>query len=1574
MSADGRASAAREDDAPVGRRRLVVLAASAYSDEPADFRDRIDRQVRTVTEWFGSASGPSASDTEGPGPGARTPDAPVSEAQTPYTEVFRHDLRDLPGYRAFLDGGALKGLEPEDALVLYLTGHGRALPSLRHCIELPDGDSGRSSGRILTSEVVESALDSGAEQILVLVDTCYAGALKRDLWLIQADLALRPTDGASPVVIGSSDFTRTTLVGAFTRLLADVHDSLRHGGPRDSRYLSPAQFLSELRTRARSIGTATIDPVQMLPDAIVLSDTPSLCLPNPGYRPTVPLVSPARHDLVAGAGGVHAHWTAKASGRAGDDDPGWYFSGRASLLHDLAGWLADGQGVLVVAGEAGSGKSALLALAVLLSDPLFTGNPAHRDRVAALPPGSRPHAHAVDAAVLARGKDADGVASALAAALGHDGDPEPDDAASGVDDLVHQVERRLAARSEPLTLVVDGVDEALEPARVVSEVFTRLCRLTTSHGQRAVRLVLGLRRPRGNDGNDGHGTPLAPLHGVVSGASWTTLRTDGPETADDVASYVAALLAGPDPATGTSPYLADERAAETVARVIAAEVSPSFLDARLVARRLRAGAAVQDQDDPVWRRGLRLGTEHLLTDDLADVARQTGLPVTRLRAVLRATAFALGTGLPAGEPWRATAFALATEPDAERGGGPGPDRELLADPALIDKAVDHVLTGRLAGYLVAGTEDGRQVHRPAHERLTELLRGSETERTAAERAVAGALCALVRDWDQDAPPHPYLGRHLARHARRGGILDDEHVPATFLLWESSGTVRSLLGMPAPDAAGSRRLAAWSRMEPYFTQADLPPGPARASSLVFSCAGLGVAAGVRSGALAGRWSRWANPVNLLAATGWSVEALCELRQPDGTRLIAAAGAGSEVRFWDAGTGEPYGVPLTDHEGTVSELLAISRTDARHGDGGDLLASAGQDGAVRVRHPFQGVLLAEVETGDTLLALSAVERPERRLPLLVTGGKQGVVQLWDPEADPAARLVGTLPTRAPAPPAPAPPVPQDGERSGGRLRAVVRKLGELPKVRSADDVRKAVRELRLEGFPATAGTPPERSPVSASAPVPASGATPVAVYRLLTLRLPSGPPLLAGAGEDGTVWIWDLAAGTLRHTLTGHKDAVFSLAQITTGTGRHLLASASRDGAVRLWDPLNGTEAAEPYRGPGKFYALATVPRPGGGHLLAVGDNLHEITLLDPDTMAPTEPALAGHRNSVRATCALRDAEGPALATADAAGDIRVWRLTGDAPPGGRPDRLGVNPFPVAYLPTGDGGPEGGLLATANDEDRVRLWDADSGEPVGEIPLNASQLTAVPDASADGPALLAFGSAGLIVLCDPASREPLATTAEAEGRTEALCVLPGGPSGTLLAAGRASGTLRTYAVPGLAPATDAWQAHDTVRALTTVRAGGDTLLASAGAGGAVRVWDPLTGQLVREIEQTGLEAWPALTTVPAPGGGDWLVSADRGDSIRFWDPLTGSEVGESLRQPGGVRALCPVPLPDGRTLLASGGDLRENLCLWDPVTRRPVDTVVAAGLLVGLAVRPGTAERPPWLFVSGRGLACFRVTGY
>ena len=60
--------------------------------------------------------------------------------------------------------------------------------------------------------------------------------------------------------------------------------------------------------------------------------------------------------------------------------------------------------------------------------------------------------------------------------------------------------------------------------------------------------------------------------------------------------------------------------------------------------------------------------------------------------------------------------------------------------------------------------------------------------------------------------------------------------------------------------------------------------------------------------------------------------------------------------------------------------------------------------------------------------------------------------------------------------------------------------------------------------------------------------------------AGEDLLASAGSDGTVRIWDPRTGQQRTVLEGHQGGVWSVCPVTVA-GRELLASAAErpDGA-------------------------------------------------------------------------------------------------------------------------------------------------------------------------------------------------------------------------------------------------------------------------------------------------------------------------------------------------------------------------------------------------------------------------------
>jgi WD40 repeat protein len=140
---------------------------------------------------------------------------------------------------------------------------------------------------------------------------------------------------------------------------------------------------------------------------------------------------------------------------------------------------------------------------------------------------------------------------------------------------------------------------------------------------------------------------------------------------------------------------------------------------------------------------------------------------------------------------------------------------------------------------------------------------------------------------------------------------------------------------------------------------------------------------------------------------------------------------------------------------------------------------------------------------------------------------------------------------------------------------------------------------------------------------------------------------------------------------------------------------------------------------------------------------------------------------------------------------------------------------------------------------------------------------------------------------------------------------------------------------------------------------TLLASAGADGTVRLWNPATGQAVG----TPLRADPGTSGgvlgVAFSHDGTLLASADADGTVRLWNPATGQAVGAPLLAGsallGGVRGVAFSP--DG-TLLASAdadGTVRTwQVALFADPHRALCDDVGAPGKADWNQYAPGETE--------------------
>ena len=201
-------------------------------------------------------------------------------------------------------------------------------------------------------------------------------------------------------------------------------------------------------------------------------------------------------------------------------------------------------------------------------------------------------------------------------------------------------------------------------------------------------------------------------------------------------------------------------------------------------------------------------------------------------------------------------------------------------------------------------------------------------------------------------------------------------------------------------------------------------------------------------------------------------------------------------------------------------------------------------------------------------------------------------------------------------------------------------------------------------------------------------------------PSGR-LLATAGQDQAIWLWDPSTWTHVGTLSGHKGPIGSLAFSADGK---LLASGSLDKTIKIWDPITAKELQTLV---GHADTVQEVSfRPDGQRLASCGKD-RTVRLWNVATGVCTR-TLEGHLASVWSVAYHPSAKW--LLSCDEVGAIKVW----EAETGRELITLRGHGGSVANLMVS---PDGRFFATGGRDQTARLWDiryldAESGRRVAQ----------------------------------------------------------------------------------------------------------------------------------------------------------------------------------------------------------------------------------------------------------------------
>jgi WD40 repeat protein len=738
-----------------------------------------------------------------------------------------------------------------------------------------------------------------------------------------------------------------------------------------------------------------------------------------------------------------------------------------------------------------------------------------------------------------------------------------------------------------------------------------------------------------------------------------------------------------------------------------------------------------------------------------------------------------------------------------------------------------------ANFLVETGGAGNPRYRLFHQALNEALLANRDEvgaRAQDERRLAETWIGSGRKSGWAAAPE-YLLRSLSRHAARAGLVDDLLDDDGYLLHAHLDRL-----MRVTDAATSP--SARSRVQLLQrTPAAIKADPATRAALFSVVDGIDQLGGGVDVAGAPYFARWADTPRrpertVLEGHSQAVYDVCSI-VVDGRHLLASAGEDGTVRLWD---------PLTNQNEHAFSCHAdcIRGVSAVRVGTTSLLATASHDGIVGLWDPLTGLRVHELAGhSDWVRNLCAVPTPDG--DLLASASDDRTVRLWDP-------ATGTL-------------------------------------------------RHTLTGHTGWA---------TAVTHVP--------------MRDHS---LLASTGADGTIRLWDPLTGAELRVLRTGAGWITTLYAVQTAA-RTMLASAGYDGVIRLWDPATGDLLHE-YATEGPLTDLCTVEADGVSLLVSTGED-GVIRLWDPESGCPRE-TLRGHSNWIRAVCELPIADRRLIATAGDDGTVRLWDPDGAVPgpiaDSGRPGTVTT----LCAVPLGDAV----LVASAGADGSVRLWTPEDGAPRLEPLVGAGSINDMCVIDDGGPQLAAANEDGFVQLWDVDAGSPALEMTDHFDAVNAVCALRTDDGLIMVSAGD-DVTVRLWnphngAIRGGLIGHGNW-----VTALAVVDRGGREALASGDKSGTVRLWDSSGGQLWDQpSHHDAITALCALTVE----GRTVLVSASADRHIGLWNCADGRRLMVLSGHTAPVTGVCAVPVR-GRELLASTS-LDRTVRLWDPLTARAVLTI-------------------------------------
>ncbi|MBT6493671.1 MAG: PQQ-binding-like beta-propeller repeat protein, partial [Planctomycetaceae bacterium] len=414
------------------------------------------------------------------------------------------------------------------------------------------------------------------------------------------------------------------------------------------------------------------------------------------------------------------------------------------------------------------------------------------------------------------------------------------------------------------------------------------------------------------------------------------------------------------------------------------------------------------------------------------------------------------------------------------------------------------------------------------------------------------------------------------------------------------------------------------------------------------------------------------------------------------------------------------------------------------------------------------------------------------------------------------------------------------------------------------------------------------------------------------------IIASAGHDHSIKLWDAETGLERATLREHTGGVIS---VTFSTDGNLVASCSDDATIKLWNPDTG-EVLRTLASQDSAYTRSIAFSPDGTKLCSGGINPPGLITVWETATGKKLKSFRGHEAGYVHSLAFSP-DGTRIASASSGdGTARLWETR----TGKELHTLNVN---SRYLYSVVFSPDGKILATG--DSTVKLWDPQTGKELRRIQGPGHGIVSLAF-SPDGKTLASGGNISTLNLWDLATGKMLREFQGSAGRVSSVAFRPDGKT---LASGGDDGRVQLWDV---ATGKEKFKTGGHRGPVNAVAVGPDgKQIATGGADATLKLWDIATAQVVRTIARKlddGRDAY--IGSVAFSPDGERIAAVGAADHVEVWDTTSGAEL-MNLRHPADGSWIGTVRFsPDGKWIAVAGGGSKseDSIHCWDAVTGKEV----------------------------------------